>query len=114
MIAYTTAHESLSSESRFGPGSEFGFRNLLRFFALLPPTQQTAPNPVQHTFGFGYNAPGLVDSPLAFFRLESQFGTLTASHNRQVEGLGGPVKSFWAHQLIESYRVSISKSIRLL
>ena len=100
--------------AKFGLGSEFGFENPLHFFNLLAPTPQIDPAPVRHTLGFGYNAPGLVDSPLVFFSLLARFGSLPASHNRQVEGLGGPVKSFWAHQLIESYGVSISKSIRLL
>ena len=72
--------------AQLGPGSEFGFRNPLHFFALLAPTPKTDPNPVRHTLGFGYNAPGLVDSPLGFFSLLSRFGTLPASHNRQVEG----------------------------
>jgi hypothetical protein len=115
MIAYTTASESLSSESRFGPGSEFGLENPLRFFALPTPFPKTPPNKVRHTLGFGYNAAGLVDSPLPFLHLLSQFGSLPASHNRQVEG-GRPLpfKSFWAHHLIDFYRFSISKSLRLL
>lgn len=73
MIAHTTAPESLSSESRFGPGSEFGF---------------------------GSNAPDPEKNPLPFFSLLTRFGSLTASHGRQVEGQGGPVKSFWAHHLL--------------
>ena len=36
-----------------GPGSEFGFENHLRFFALLAPIPQTEPNAVRHTLGFG-------------------------------------------------------------
>jgi hypothetical protein len=71
---------------QLGPGSEFGSQNPLPIFNLLAPTPQTSLNPVRHTFGFGYNAPGLVDSPLPFLNLLSRFGTLPASHNRQVEG----------------------------
>ena len=86
MIAYTTAPGSLSSASRFGPGSEFGFKNPLRFFDLVAPTPKTDPSQVRNTLGFGYNARGPQKNALAFFKLVAQFGSLPASHNRQVEG----------------------------
>ena len=75
----------LAKES-FGPGSEFGFENPLRFFNLLAPTPQTDPT------RFGIRSvsvtmhPASQKNPLPFFSLLSQFGSLPASHNRQVEG----------------------------
>jgi len=83
----------------FGPGSEFGFKNLLRFFGLLPATPKTDPNKVRHTLGLGYPAPLHPKNPLPFFGLLPRSSALPAPHNRQVEGLGGPVKSFWAHHM---------------
>ncbi len=75
-------------------------------------------NPTPRQFGIRSVSvtmlPGLQKNSLPFLSLLSQFGSLPASHNRQVEGLGGPVKSFWAHHLINFYRFSIGKSIRLL
>ena len=70
----------------FGPGSEFGFGNLLRFFGLLPPTTKTDRTQVRHTLGFGFT--GLVHQKnlLPFFRLLPRLGALTSAHNRQVEG----------------------------
>jgi hypothetical protein len=107
-------HEIQTQLLWIGPSSTFAFENLLRIFDFLLLTPQTDPNPVRITFGVGYNAPGLQKNSLPFLSLLSQFGSLPASHNRQVEGLGGPVKSFWAHHLIDFYRFSVSKSIRLL
>jgi hypothetical protein len=93
----------------FGPGSEFGFKNPLAFFNLLRPTPQTDPNSVRHTVGFGYNAPRHQRNLLSFFSLLSKFGTLPASHNRQVEGSSpsGPTI------LIDFYRFFINLAIRL-
>src|SRR5690606_22269984 len=70
----------------FGPGSEFGFRNPLHFFDLLAPIPKSDPNQVRHTLGFGYNTPSHDKNLLHFFGLLPRSGTLTASHNRQVEG----------------------------
>jgi len=69
-----------------GVGSEFGFGNYLRFFNLLTPTPQTDPLQVRHTFGLGSLALHHQKNPLLFFRLLPEFCTLTAPHNRQVEG----------------------------
>jgi hypothetical protein len=82
----------------FGPGSEFGFENPLRFFALLAPIPQTDPNAVRHTLDFGLPALPRQKNLLPFFRLPPQFGPLRTAHNRQVEdGRPLPFKSFWAH-----------------
>ena len=99
-----------------GPGSEFGFENPLRFLALPPPTPKTDPQPVRHTLGFGYNAPELVDSPLPFLNLLSQFGTLPASHNRQVEGSSpsGPTIFDKNHRVIDRYRLYPIKALPAL
>ena len=75
-----------SSYVRFGPGSEFGFENPLRFLNFLPPAPQTDPTQVRHTLGFGFPAPLRQKKLLIFFRLLPRFGPLTSPHNRQVEG----------------------------
>lgn len=58
--------------TRFGPGSEFGFRILLRIFNLLIPIPRTDPNPVQHTLGFGFPAPPHQINPLPFLPLTAE------------------------------------------
>jgi len=75
----------------FGPGSEFGFENLLHIFNLPPPTPKTEPTQVRHTLGFGYPAPPRQQNPLPFFRLLPGFRSLPAPHNRQVEA-GRPAR----------------------
>jgi hypothetical protein len=87
-------------------------QNPLHSFDLLVLASQIEPDPVPHTIGFGYNAPGFQKYPLVFLHLRQRFGFLRGSHNRQVEGLGGPVKSFWAHHLIDSYRFLIELNTR--
>ena len=101
--------------NRFGPGSEFGFADLLPFLGLPVTCSETDPNKVRHTLGFGYNAPGPEKNSLPFFSLLSRLGPVPAAHNRQVEdGRPPPFKYFWAHHLIDYYRFSIGKSARLL
>jgi hypothetical protein len=86
----------------FGPGSEFGFRNPLPIFNLPTPTPQTDPLQVRHTFGLGSLALHHQKNPLLFFRLLPEFCTLTAPHNRQVEGSNpsGPTIFYNFHRLI--------------
>jgi hypothetical protein len=67
----------------------FGSENTLRFFRLLPPTHETNPTQFRHTLGFGCSAQAHKKIPLPFFRLLPRFGSLTALHNRQVEGSSG-------------------------
>jgi hypothetical protein len=98
---------------RLGIGSEFGFEITLQVFDLLPPSSETDLQEVRHTFGFGYNARRPADKALDFFRLLARNTPVRDPHNRQVEGLGGPVKPFWAHHLIDFYRFSIEESVRL-
>lgn len=92
--------ESLSQN--LGPGSEFGFENLLRFFDLLAPTLQTSPLQVRPEFGFGSAATCPEKNLLRFFSLLNRFSSLTASHNRQVEGSSpsGPTIFYNFHRLI--------------
>lgn len=87
---------------QLGPGSEFGFENLLHFFNLLAPTLQTDPSQVRPEFGFGSAATCPEKNLLRFFSLLSRFGTLPASHNRQVEGSSpsGPTTFYKYHRLI--------------
>jgi len=83
---------------RLGSSSGFGFENPLFFLELLPAIQETAPNAVRYTLGFGYPAPLHQKNSLPFFCLPRRFGPLRAPHNRQVEdGRPLPFKSFWAH-----------------
>ena len=69
---------------RLGPGSEFGFENVLCFFDLLPPAPQTDPAQVRHTFGFGYPALSQQENTLQFFRLVGRLSPLLPPHNRGV------------------------------
>jgi len=52
----TSASKHFGLTVAFGPGSEFGFENLLQIFALLPLNPQTDPTKVRHMLGFGYDA----------------------------------------------------------
>ena len=96
--SYLTAMEFAAvGRNRFGPGSEFGFADLLPFLGLPVTCSETDPNKVRHTLGFGYPALPSQKNPLPFFSLLRKFGPLRAPHNRQVEdGRPLPFKSFWA------------------
>ena len=51
---------------------------------------------------------------MIFLGLRHEFGRVRPPHNRQVEdGRPLPFESFWAHHLIDSYRLSIEESVRL-
>ena len=93
----------------FGPGSEFGFGNLLRFFGLLPPTTKTDRTQVRHTLGFGYSTPPRQKNLLVFIKLHPRFGPLTSPHNRQVEGSSpsGPTIFHKIQCVIDSYTIRL-------
>ena len=64
----------------------FGFENFLRFFNLLPTTQQIDPSQVRHTFGFGSLVQRHQENLLSIFGLLAYIRTVRTTHNRQVEG----------------------------
>ena len=70
----------------------FGFENFLRFFNLLPTTQQIDPSQVRHTFGFGSLVQRHQENLLSIFGLLAYIRTVRTTHNRQVE-CGWPPRS---------------------
>jgi hypothetical protein len=62
-------------------------------------------------FGFVYPTPQPPEHTLVFFSFLTQFGSVRSTHNRQVEdGRPLPLESFWAHHIIDFYRVSINRA----
>ena len=77
------------------------------------PSSKTEPTQVRYTFGLDLHALLAREKLIPFFDLLTRFGFVPSTHNRQAEGLGGAVKSFWAHHLFDFYSFFMGVSIRL-
>ena len=87
----------------FGPGSEFGFENLLRFFGLPVTCSEADSTQVWHTLGFGYPALPCQKNPLFFFHLPSGFSPFPTPH--KMPSMLIVVMSI-SHPRLRSYRLN--------